>query len=121
MGCGALGRAAFVNAPKKVWHEQATLRCYKIRIDRVGHISFNSWEGLWGSSCFGRGDTYLQRLWCVVELFIFVQAGGKPDAICVRRLALGQSLGSEFCCRGLGSRTLLKFSLKLLSMAATFL
>lgn len=32
------------------------------------------------------GDTYLTRIWCTVELFVFMAMGGKPDRITLRRL-----------------------------------
>ena len=30
------------------------------------------------------GETYTSRLWCVMELFVFVKMGGTPDRILVR-------------------------------------
>jgi len=35
------------------------------------------------------GPTYLQRLWCVVELFTFVHMGGRPDQVTIIYVASG--------------------------------
>ena len=38
------------------------------------------------------GETYTQRLWCVMELFVFVKMGGTPDRLVVRLIGKADAL-----------------------------
>ena len=40
------------------------------------------------------GPTYYERLWCILEVYLFVQLGGKEEAIIVMPLSDAQTLHS---------------------------
>lgn len=41
------------------------------------------------------GNTYLERLWCVVEIFVFLAMGGSPDDLELRILSAGDECNLE--------------------------